>query len=92
MVCGVLLVVNNVPVCGWFGFSGIGFLIIWLMGIGLKYAIEGLKLMQCDLLSFYLIIFFFALIEFSYLQFYPQILERQVILIDAISWAWLGDP
>jgi hypothetical protein len=41
LVCGVLLVVNNVLVCGWFGFSGIGSLIIWVMDIDLKYVIEG---------------------------------------------------
>ena len=55
MVCGVLLVVNNVLVCGWCGFSGIDSLIIWVMDIDLKYVIEGLELMQRDLLSFCLI-------------------------------------
>lgn len=57
LLCGMwgLLVVNNALVCGWFGFPGIGFLIISRMGIGLKYVIEGLKLMQCDLLRFCLI-------------------------------------
>lgn len=55
MVCGVCLLWINALVCGWFGFSGICFLIISRLGIGLKYVIEGLKLMQCDLLRFCLI-------------------------------------